>query len=195
MTGPATTPDLPLSGRLHVEGLLSPHPFGERLPGPYAEDGFVQRFVAAFDDVLAPVLAVLDCLDAYWDPRLAPEDFVDWLATWVAAEVDGGRPLADRRRAVARAAQLHRLRGTARGLEELLRTAFGVEARVTDSGGAAWSATPGGALPGSPEPSLAVRVGVDDPQALPLARLEALIEESRPAHVPCTVEVVVRARP
>ncbi|WP_049580072.1 phage tail protein [Streptomyces sp. SBT349] len=189
MTDDAAASDRPPSRRLHAEGLISPHPFGERLPGPYAEDGFVQRFVSAFDEVLAPVLAVLDCLDAYWDPRLAPEDFLDWLATWVAAEADGGRPLADRRRAVARATELHRLRGTARGLAELLHAAFGVEARVVDSGGAAWSATPGGALPGSPEPSLVVRISADA-EALPLPRLEALVEASRPAHVPCTVQVV-----
>ncbi|MEO3754182.1 phage tail protein [Streptomyces sp. B6B3] len=190
MTVVAPPPDRPPSRRQHVEGLVSPHPFGERLPGPYAEDGFVQRFVTAFDDVLAPVLAVLDCLDAYWNPALAPEDFLEWLATWVAAETDDGRPLADRRRAVARATRLHRLRGTAHGLSELLRDAFDVEAEVVDSGGAAWSATPGGELPGSAEPSLRVLIRSDDPDSLPMSRLEVLIDANRPAHVPCTVEVV-----
>ncbi len=192
MTQVTAAPDRPPSRRHHVAGLTSPHPFGERLPGPYAEDGFVQRFVSAFDDVLAPVLAVLDCLDAYWDPELAPEDFLDWLATWVAAEVDDGRPLTDRRRAVARAVRLHRLRGTARGLSELLGDAFDVEAEVVDSGGATWSAAPGGELPGSPEPSLRVLIRSDDPDALPMSRLKVLVDAHRPAHVPCTVEVVGR---
>ncbi|HZG02343.1 MAG TPA: phage tail protein [Streptomyces sp.] len=192
MTERSPVPQRRSSRRHGVEGLPTPHPFGERLPGPYAGDDFAQRFVSAFDEVLAPVLSVLDCLEAYWDPELAPEDFLDWLAGWVAAEVDGSRPLAARRRAVARAVELHRLRGTARGLAELVRETFGVEAEVTDSGGAAWSASPGGELPGSPEPSLRVRVRADDPDSLPVPRLEALVEANRPAHVPCTVELVGR---
>ncbi|MEE1927541.1 phage tail protein [Streptomyces sp. TRM 70351] len=182
----------PPSRRYGVEDLPSPHPFGERLPGPFAEDAFAQRFVSAFDAVLAPALAVLDCLDAYWDPELAPDDFLAWLAGWVAAGAgaDPGRPLPARRRAVARATELHRMRGTARGLADLVRESFGVAAEVTDSGGAAWSAAPGGELPGTAEPWVRVRVRTDDPDALPRHRLELLVEANRPAHVPCTVDVV-----
>ncbi|WP_233221085.1 phage tail protein I [Streptomyces carminius] len=185
---PRPAPDEHTSRRLGTEGLLSPHPFGARLPAPYAEDAFAQRFVSAFDEVMAPVLAVLDCLEAYWDPRLAPEDFLRWLAGWVAADADESRPLAERRRAVAGAVELHRLRGTARGLAEQVREALGVEVEVTDSGGAAWSAAPGGDLPGSPEPFLRVRVRGDGPGAPSMTRLTALVDAGRPAHVPYTIE-------
>ncbi|MDH6577884.1 phage tail protein [Kitasatospora sp. MAP5-34] len=188
MTGSVT------EGRAAVEGLLSPHPFGERLPGPYLDDEFTQRLVAAFDDVLAPVISALDCLDAYWNPKLAPADFLDWLAGWVAADPagaeDGRQSVAARRDAVAGAMRRHRRRGTAGGLVEEVRAVLGLVAEVTDSGGAAWSATPGGQLPGSPEPSLRLRVRAEEPAALPVRRLAALIDANRPAHVPYTLEVL-----
>lgn len=188
MTDPQTRGRPPR--RQAVDGLPTPHPFGERLPGPYADDDFTQRFVSAFDDVLAPVFSVLDCLDAYWNPQLAPEDFLDWLAVWVSADLGDGQSLDDRRNAVAGAVPGHRLRGTARRLVEQVRTVLGLEAEVTESGGADWSATPGVRLPGSVEPSLRLRVATADPAGLPTRRLAALVDANRPAHVPYTVEVM-----
>jgi phage tail-like protein len=34
-------------------------------------------------EVLAPVVATIDCLGAYLDPALTPEDFLRWLGGWV----------------------------------------------------------------------------------------------------------------
>src|SRR5215468_4745376 len=96
--------------------LDSPHPLREQLPAVYLDDDFTVRFTYAFDEVLAPLFATLDCLSAYLDPRLAPDDFVTWLAGWVAFPVDEGWTLAQRRELVARAVELHRWRGTPRGL-------------------------------------------------------------------------------
>ncbi len=61
---------------------------------------------------------------------------------------------------------------------------------MVESGGAAWSATPGGRLPGSPEPSLLLRVAVADPAAPATRRLALLVDANRPAHVPYTVEIL-----
>ncbi|MDH6113648.1 phage tail-like protein [Kitasatospora sp. MAP12-15] len=187
------TAEVDPGGRRAVAGLASPHPLGERLPGVYAEDDFTQRFLGAFDDVLAPVFAVLDCLDSYWAPEVAPADFLDWLAGWVAAETsaraDGEpAPLAERRALVAEAIPSHRLRGTARGLVERLRQ-LDVEAEVIDSGGSSWSATPNGPLPGTPRPAVLVRVRTADRSAASLRRIEALVERERPAHVDFRVEL------
>ncbi|MBO0515756.1 phage tail protein, partial [Streptomyces beijiangensis] len=71
------------SQRGTVPGLLSAHPLGEQLPAVYADDDFAMRFVAGLDTVLAPLFTVLDCLEAYFTPALAPEDFLDWLTEWV----------------------------------------------------------------------------------------------------------------
>ena len=65
--------------RTAVPGLVTPHPIGRPLPALYLDDDFTQRLTAGLDEVLAPVLLTLDCLDAYLDldagagglPRLA----------------------------------------------------------------------------------------------------------------------------
>jgi phage tail-like protein len=177
------------SARRAVPGLASPLPLSDRLPAIYADDDVACRLTGALDEVLAPVLASLDCLDAYWDARLAPADFLDWLARWVAADPPARLSVARRRELVARAVGQHAVRGTLHGLAEQIRLVFGVEAEITDSGGSSWSAVPGGPVTGPPEPWLTVRVRVDDPASVPLRELRALVEANCPAHVPCTVEV------
>ncbi|MGV9897114.1 hypothetical protein ACWDVV_23095, partial [Streptomyces tendae] len=48
------------------------------LPAVFADDDLALRFVGGLDDVLAPILNVLDCLDTYFDPALTPADFAQW---------------------------------------------------------------------------------------------------------------------
>ncbi|WP_079105104.1 phage tail protein, partial [Streptomyces prasinopilosus] len=146
-----------------VDGLGSSAPIGAMLPAIFADDDLAQRFVAGLDEVLAPFLVVLDNLDSYFDPALAPVDFTRWLADWVGAETDGIETGADDERsgnasagvpaggsegerrlraAVAAATYLHRVRGTRRGLSEAVRLVFGVTPEITESGAADWHARP-----------------------------------------------------
>jgi phage tail-like protein len=173
-----------------VEGLPSPHPIGHTLPALYQEDEFALRLTAAFDEVWAPVLSVLDNLTAYLDPALAPLDFVDYLARWVGVELDETWPEERQRALVAQAVELYRWRGTVHGLAALVAIYAGVEPEIEESGGANWSPTPGGELPGSAEPSLIVRVRVADPSTVDSARLEAIVAAAKPAHIPHQVEVL-----
>ena len=175
-----------------VDGLASPHPLGAQLPGLYLEDGFVQRLTEAFDDVLAPVFSTLDSLWAYLDPTLAPPDFLEWLAEWVGVSLDENWPLERRRDLVAGAAGLYARRGTAHALAQQVQLYAGVVPEIEESGGVATSATAGGAVPGLPEPRLVVRVRVPDPSAVDARRLDAIVAESKPAHVPHQVEVLPR---
>lgn len=176
--------------RALVPGLASPHPMGAALPALYVGDDFTQRFMSAFDDSLAPVLCTLDNLEHYLAPALAPPDFVEWLGVWVGATLDENWPDERRRTAVARAAALHRRRGTVRGLAEQIALFTGGAADVVDNGGVSWSAEPGSDLPGADTPSLTVRVRVSDPASVDLDRLDALVGQAKPGHVPHTVEVV-----
>jgi phage tail-like protein len=177
-----------------VPGLLSPHPIGERLPALYLDDDLVQRFTAGLDDVLAPVLSTLDSSDAYIDPRLAPLDFVAWLAEWVGVELDGTWPEARQRALVARAADLYAWRGTVRGLVELIEIYTGVRPEIEETGGVTWtaSAPPAGTIPGAAPPMLLVRVRVPagHPDPIEASRIERLVAEAKPAHVPHRVEVI-----
>lgn len=178
------------TGRGAIAGLASPDPIGQRLPGIYAEDELTQRLTSAFDEVMAPVHATLDNLWAYFDPALAPDDFVDWLAGWVAADLDRDAPIADRRTVLASAGGMHRRRGTAAAIADEIELTFGVVAEVVDTGGTTWSSTSGTALPGLDHPSVMVRVRVAEPAAFPVARLRALVEAIRPTHVAYQVEVL-----
>ncbi|MFD9794603.1 phage tail protein [Streptomyces sp. NPDC059070] len=164
------------------------------LPAVFADDDLAQRFVGGLDDVIAPILNVLDCLDTYFDPALTPVDFARWLGTWVGAETDGTEPEDRLRAAVAAAARLHRVRGTRQGLAESVRLAFGVTPHIDESGGAAWSARPLGAFPGAKRPHLHVTLPLPDPTPADTHRLDALVAAARPAHMPYTVEVTTAER-
>ena len=173
-----------------VPGLVSPHPIGPTLPGLYQDDAFAERFIGAFDEVVAPVFASLDALEAYLDPLLAPEDFLEWLAGWVGVALDQTWPIERGRAFVASAVELFRLRGTATGLAAHVAILSGGEVEIVESGAAAWSSQADAALPGQAAPELLVRIKVADPAALDATRLDALIAAAKPAHVPHRVEVV-----
>ncbi|MFC8420866.1 phage tail protein [Streptomyces sp. NPDC057236] len=192
-----------------IDGLGTSAPIGATLPAIFADDDLAQRFVAGLDEVLAPFLVVLDNLDSYFDPALAPLDFTRWLADWVGAETDGietgaieadgieaGGAPADGltgeqrlRAAVAAATYLHRVRGTRRGLSEAVRLVFGATPRITESGAAEWHARPLGPVPGDRRPHLHVSLALPDPTAADTHRLDTLVAAARPAHMPYTVEV------
>ncbi|WLQ35539.1 phage tail protein [Streptomyces castrisilvae] len=176
--------------RAAVPGLPSRYPIGELLPALYADDDLAQRFTAGLDTVLAPILSTLDNLPAYFDPALAPEDFLPWLSSWVDAGIDPSWPAALRRAAVARAVELHRWRGTRRGLTEHLRLCFGVEADIQDGGGAVWSSEAGGELPPAPTGELLVRVRPPAGRTVDAARVLTVVRASCPAHLTCRVEIL-----
>ncbi|MEV6809609.1 phage tail protein [Streptomyces sp. NPDC051132] len=176
--------------RAAVPGLPSRYPIGAQLPALYADDDFAQRFTAGLDTVLAPVFTTLDNLSAYLDPRVTPVDFLAWLASWVGAADDPRWPAELRREAVVRAMELHRWRGTARGLVEGLRLVLGVGAEVTGDGGAAWSGTPGADLPPASPAGPVVRVWPERAAEVDPDRVHEIVRAMCPAHTVCRVEIL-----
>ncbi|GIE81764.1 tail protein [Actinoplanes philippinensis] len=175
--------------RAAIDGLRSPYPLGAQLPAVYADDVLMQAFAGGLDDLLAPLLGVLDNLDAYFRPGTAPDDFVDLLGAWTG--VEPALVAAEHlREAVALAADRHRRRGTRAGLAAAVRLAFGVLPEITESGGAVWSARPLGPFPGDRTPGLTVTLRVPDPSAVDPARLDAVVAAARPAHLPYRVAVL-----
>ncbi len=94
---------------------------------------------------------------------------------------------------MTQAADLHRRRGTVAGLADHVRVFTDGDVEVLENGGASWSSTSGGALPGGPARSLHVRVTVRKTSDVDSARLEALVAAAKPAHLGHTVEVVAAA--
>jgi phage tail-like protein len=171
-----------------VEGLASPRPLIEGLPGIYQEDDLTRRWMAALDEVLAPVFLALDGLPGYLDPALTPDDFLEWLAGWVGVLLDENWPIERRRTFVAQAAELYRLRGTRAGLAAHVRIFSGGQVDIADSGGVSWSTRSGSAFPGQPGYSMRVRVR-GTPASVDAGRLEALVASAKPAHTVHSVEI------
>ena len=172
-----------------VTGMASAVPIIRMLPAVYQEDEFADRFVAGFDDVIAPVLSTLDCLVDYFDPYLAPEDFLEWIAGWVGISLEEGWPIERRRAVVATAVEMYRMRGTVAGLRANLQVLTGGQVEIADSGGVAWSKNPGADMPGEASPRLAVRIRVPDPSSVPMDLVDSAVAAAKPAHVVHRVEV------
>jgi phage tail-like protein len=173
-----------------VPGLGTPYPLYTLMPAVLQEDAFTSRFTAAIDEVLAPIVSTLDCLEAYLDPGLAPADFLEWMSTWLSEVLDENWPPERQRRFVAEAVEMFRTRGTAAGLRKELELGSGGRVEIAESGGVSWSQKPNAELPGEDVPRLAVRIAVDDVSAVSSAALDALIKAAKPAHLVHRLEVL-----
>jgi phage tail-like protein len=174
-----------------IEGLPNPLSLADLLPAMLQDDPFVCRLAAGLDDVLAPLLLVLDNLDSYLDPGVAPPDFLGWLADCLGLALDENWPLARQRALVAGAVELYRAQGTSRALAANVALYTGSDPEIEESGGCDWSLTPNSPLPGDADLRLVVRVpaAVAGTEGVDLAGVERIVATSKPAHVPHRVEV------
>ncbi|MET0772497.1 MAG: phage tail protein [Candidatus Limnocylindrales bacterium] len=130
-----------------------------------------------------PIEQALHGLDAWIDPRRAPDAFVPWLASWVDLDRFAGGEVgpsaaetARLRELVAGASDLARWRGTTRGLVRFLEIATGLEGFDVDE-------DPLDA-DGRPRPfHVVVRGPAQAVELRPL--IERIVESEKPAHVTC----------
>jgi phage tail-like protein len=179
------------SSRRGVGELPSSRPFITTLPALYQEDEFTARLLSGFDQVLAPVENVLDCLTAYLDPRTAPDDFVRWLGGWLGAVLDEDMTIDQQRTLVGSIAEIYAMQGTVSGLQQLLELSLPVRVEVVEGGEVTYSIIPGQPLPGTKSEAFLVRIGPASGTALTphQQRLcEVLITANRPAHLPAVIE-------
>ena len=128
--GPKPTPPV-ASSRAYLRG---------GLPAVYQESDFGMRFIGGLEELLDPIVAVLDALPAHFDPDFAPRDLLSLMAAWLGVDLDESQELRHQREMVRRAADLGRRRGTVSGLELALALQFpDVPLRVEDQGGVRWS--------------------------------------------------------
>jgi phage tail-like protein len=200
-TGVPSRAGVKLTMRGEVDGLAVRQPLFEGLPTVYQfpqemgfalDSDFTRRFLSTFDAELAPVLSVLDNLEAYFDVWLTPEDFLAWLASWMGVQLIETWRMGRQRQQVAHAVAMHPLRGTVRGLRLNVALYAGVSperVEIVDSGGVAWSPSLDGTVPGSSPPSVTVRILTEDASGIDMTRVEGIVAAAKPAHVRHTVEV------
>lgn len=105
------------------------------LPAFFQDDDFVGTFLLAFERILTglpdgdpPNLPrvprgleqILDAIQTYFDPALTPEEFLPWLAGWVATSLREDWDVATRRSFIAHIVPLYHWRGTAKALQASL---------------------------------------------------------------------------
>lgn len=116
---------------------------------------------------------IVDSIDRYASPADAPEEFLDWLAGWVALSLSEDWKSDEKRAMISQIVPLYRKRGTAAGLRELLRIYTKLEPTIEDG-------------PDLPANFFRVRLTLQANDAEELARQRrialAIINQEKPAH-------------
>jgi phage tail-like protein len=150
------------------------------LPALYQDGDFGMRFVGALEELLDPIVAILDALPAHFDPNFAPPDILSLLAAWLGVDLDETQNIKHQREMVRRSAELARKRGTVKGLELALKLHFPeVPMRVEDSGGVFWRGRP--AKGGNSAASFVVYCDVPVEENVQ-ASIARCIEQYKPVH-------------
>lgn len=167
---------------------------------------FAMRLLKALEEVLDPIVTLLDCLPAHLDPKLAPlnalHTMADWLGLPFEEHVPGDKGLSEdqrhrrlrerQQRLVENALEINRSRGTKRGLELLLELMFGEPGRreedrvfkVIDGGYCVvGSAPPAGA--DQPEPGTFVVQWTEDLGPDVVRAVKHLVEREKPVNARC----------
>lgn len=129
------------------------------MPAIYApqQEAFAMRLLYAFERVLDRPLAIVDSLETYLAPRLAPPDMLDAMAGWLGLALGDARSERLRRALLGNAEKLARGRGTRAGLELSLNLCFPhLRIEVVDHGRVVFREDPGKPPP-EPYPGFAVR--------------------------------------
>lgn len=181
------------------------------LPSVFSEDPFLGRFLLAFEHVLTglpggePVPEegleeTIAGIAAFFDPRRTSEEFLPWLASWVALGLRADWTPAQKRDFLAKIVPLYRRRGTGDNLAELLKIYTGLIPVITGVDDTEFQvgvhSTVGvdTQLGGGPPHRFSVTVTLPeaDPQTLQRQRqiASALIELQKPAHTAYELVVV-----
>ena len=161
------------------------------LPAIFAEgeqSSFLARYLLIFETILDEYDRILDNLHAYFAPDLAPEEFLPWLASWIGLTLDEGWPVERRRSVLSRAMDLHRWRGTVRGMREHVDLFTGVAPEIVERGSGltlGHSSRLGHQTVlgrGDRPHHFSVILRVPDPETLDRRRLRVILEAQRPAH-------------
>ncbi len=107
------------------------------LPGIYQDSDeenadFLKRFLLIQQHLRSTIEERLNYLHEFFDPRITPEGFLPWLASWLALGLQESWSEDRRREIIRRAPDLYKKRGTAAGLVLYLRLFADTPAEVLE---------------------------------------------------------------
>ena len=118
-------------------------PWTRFLPSVYQNDdvnrAFLDPALSLFESLLADESTLIDSLPRLFDPRSAPnggapDSWLDWLAGWLAFDLDETWTEGQRREALAEAFALNSRRGTVESLRRMIALYSGATAHVQEPG-------------------------------------------------------------
>ena len=118
------------SPRLHaVEAYCPRQTYLRYLPELYqngSSNDFLPRYLSIFETIFTDIEANIDRSTKYIDAYEIPKDYFPWLNRWFGGEAVLGRawPETAQRELLERSAELYKLRGTKRGMLELMSLYF-----------------------------------------------------------------------
>ncbi len=96
-------------------------------------NAFLQNFLWIFQQIHDSVRHRLEQVDALFRPADTPPEFLHWLASWIALQLEDDWPEEKKRRWLRFAPTLYNIRGTRRALEQLLEIYVGVRPRIYEN--------------------------------------------------------------
>jgi len=133
----------PARGQMVYEGTevtiwVARRGFVEHLPAIYRRSDAVGRNLVrdlcfVFEHMFDSIEKNLTDGWRFYDPHVAPMEFLDWLSGWTAFTLDLDWPEAQKRALVKRAVDLYRIRGTKRGLTLFLKLFTGHEPEIKEN--------------------------------------------------------------
>ncbi len=121
-----------------VELLVSKRSWVRNLPGLFQKGGFedpdfLREYLWIPQHLWASIRGTLEGLHNHFDPYESPENFLEWLASWVAFKVDPGWPETKKRALIKRAMELYKIRGTVKGLKVFLAIFTNYEPEILEN--------------------------------------------------------------
>jgi phage tail-like protein len=133
----------PVRGQMVYEGSevtiwIARRGYLEHLPAIYRRSDAVGRNLVRelcflFEHMFDSVEINLNDGWRFYDPHVAPPEFLSWLSRWTAFSLDLDWPEAQKRALIKRAVDLYRIRGTKRGLMLFLRLFTGHEPEIQEN--------------------------------------------------------------
>jgi len=179
---PAPEPERPIGPLVGMP--LDQSSYLKYLPSFFSANEFLGRLLLIFEQILTPLDRQIDTLHDYFDPRMAPPDFLPWLASWLGLVLDERWPEGQRRELIRSAVELYEWRGTKRGVSEFLRLYTGFTPEIAEPG------VDGKNAKADQAHRFIVRIKTAEPDKINRELLMSIIDLEKPAHAGYTLEVV-----